>query len=445
MVLALFLPPVVGAVWAQSAPAAPSAPAAQPAQMPPDARFALALYCNPVCGEDVLDALEDSLGSIGVEEGFPDAASRPMRIMGLAGTEFGIPDPDYVADYGVGVDRPEALSGSQQVLLGWFAAPRRESLTIFAQAHAAFARAAALAGGWVEDLDTQTVYGVDAWAGRDPRGPLTDWFVVDAVPVSEAEGAPVRVVTRGLRRFGDPELVVPEVPLENAANVSFVLNEVATQLHERPVLDTPLPLASAIVRGNAVFAGVEPVEGDPEEPLVRVSFSGKVTPPGEPEPEPTPPAPVAAPVEAAPPEQLAAVEAPPPTTPPLATPSEPLAPPSRTDAVEPRTLQEAQAAALRSFDTRVRAAWEAGLPAGDVVAVQVPFTDTQGRKEYVWAELRTWEGDRLTGVLVNEPYAVPSLRKGDVVEFRRADVFDYIWRHADGSREGNTTAAFLKR
>ena len=440
MVLALFLPPVVGAAWAQSAPPA------QPAQMPPDARFALALYCNPVCGEDVLDALEDSLGSIGVEEGFPDAATRPMRIMGLAGTEFGIPDPDYVADYGIGVDRPEALSGSQQVLLGWFAAPRRESLTIFAQAHAAFARAAALAGGWVEDLDTQTVYGVDAWAGRDPRGPLTDWFVVDAVPVSEAEGAPVRVVTRGLRRFGDPELVVPEVPLENAANVSFVLNEVATLLHERPVLDTPLPLASAIVRGNATFAGVEPVEGDPEEPLVRVSFSGKVTPPGDPAPE----APVATPVEAAPPEQLAAVEPPPAAstplaTAPLATPAEPLLPASRNDVSEPRTLQEAQAAALRTFDTRVRAAWEGGLPTGDVIAVQVPFTDTQGRKEYVWAELRSWEGDRLTGVLVNEPYAVPSLKKGDVVEFRRADVFDYIWRHADGTREGNTTAAFLKR
>ena len=112
---------------------------------------------------------------------------------------------------------------------------------------------------------------------------------------------------------------------------------------------------------------------------------------------------------------------------------------------EPRTLQEAQAAALRTFDTRVRAAWEGGLPTGDVIAVQVPFTDTQGRKEYVWAELRSWEGDRLTGVLVNEPYAVPSLEKGDVVEFRRADVFDYIWRHPDGSREGNTTAAFLKR
>lgn len=437
MVLALFLPPVVGAAWAQSAPAP------QPAQMPPDARFALALYCNPVCGEDVLDALEDSLGSIGVEEGFPDAATRPMRIMGLAGSEFGIPDPDYVADYGVGVDRPEALSGSQQVLLGWFAAPRRESLTIFAQAHAAFARAAALAGGWVEDLDTQTVYGVDAWASRDPRGPLTDWFVVDAVPVSEAEGAPVRVVTRGLRRFGDPELVVPEVSLESAANVSFVLNEVATLLHERPVLDTPLPLASAIVRGNATFSGVEPVEGDPEEPLVRVSFSGKVTPPGE--PPPAAPEPAVAPVEAAPPAQIAAVEPPPAASPPLAVPAEPLPPERRTDAVEPRTLQEAQAAALRAFDTRVRAAWEAGLPAGEVIAVQVPFTDTQGRKEYVWAELRTWEGDRLTGVLVNEPYAVPTLKKGDVVEFRRADVFDYIWRRADGSREGNTTAAFLKR
>ena len=51
----------------------------------------------------------------------------------------------------------------------------------------------------------------------------------------------------------------------------------------------------------------------------------------------------------------------------------------------------------------------------------------------------------MSGVLVNQPYNVPNLKKGDMVNIAFRDVFDYIWKHADGSREGNSTSAFVQR
>src|SRR5205085_2266868 len=128
---------------------------------------------------------------------------------------------------------PADLAASQQVMLAWFASPRDEALPTLAIAHAAFADAAKEAGGWVEDLDTGSVYGADAWSERDPRGPITDWFVVEAQPAANGAKADVRLVTRGLRRFGLPEITVEDLAAGVAPDVSFVVNGVATELYAR--------------------------------------------------------------------------------------------------------------------------------------------------------------------------------------------------------------------
>jgi uncharacterized protein YegJ (DUF2314 family) len=47
-------------------------------------------------------------------------------------------------------------------------------------------------------------------------------------------------------------------------------------------------------------------------------------------------------------------------------------------------------------------------------------------------------------VLVNQPDDVPGLKKGDIVQVSTEEVFDYIWKKADGSREGNLTAPFTR-
>lgn len=402
----------------------------------PDARFAMALYCNPTCDDAVTDALEAGLTPIAPKSGFPDSATRPIRMMGIAGTDFGIPDADFVAEYGVDVDRPEALAGSQQVLLAWFAAPRSEALTTFAIAHDAFASAARQAGGWVEDLDTQTLYGNQAWAAKDPRGPITDWFVVDAQAANEEDGSgPLRLVTRGLRRYGDIELVATDVDPTIAGDVSFVLNAVAETLHAGTPAAESLPIDTTTVRGTAALSTIEPMDTDPEAPLVKVSFTGDILNPDAPKLA----VPVAEPVPATETE-VASVEITPAPAAGVVAPVVDATPPDRL----PRNLVEAQTRARRRLDSIVRVAWDAGLPSGAAVAVSAPFKTKTGGSEYLWVELRSWEGQKMTGVLTNDPYAVPDLHKGDTVTIDQDVVFDYVWKKGDGTREGNTTAPFLK-
>lgn len=389
----------------------PFARAAAPPPLPPDARFALALFCAPTCDDAVFDALDASLAAIPAKDGFPDTATRPMRVMGIAGPEFGIPDAAFAREYGIGVDRPDDLAKSEEVLLAWFAGPRAASIDTFAAAHAAFALAAERAGGWVYDLDTQTIYSVAAWKATNPRGDLASWFMVDAEPMDPAapDGA-LRVVTRGLRRFGDFELVVEDVAPDAAADVGFVVNAVATAAHGRDALPSPLTVATATVKGEASFAVAERRDTDPEDPVLRVRFEGEVTVPVE-----------------------GGAESPPSDAPSASAPAD----------AAPTTLEAAQAAARARLTGPVRAAFEAGLPPGDALAVKAPFRTRAGGIEYMWVEVRSWTGDTLSGVLANAPWDVPDLRKGDTVDVPIADVFDYVHKRADGTKDGNTTAAFL--
>lgn len=395
----------------------------------PDARFALALYCNPTCDDRVLDELDRALTPIKAGDGFPERAETPLRIMGIAGPDFGIPDAEYVATYGVGITDPSALTRSQEVLLAWFAGPREAAVETVAIAQEAFARAAERTGGWVEDLDTGSVYSAPAWRARDPRGELTQWFVVESAPVSEAEGAPHRLVTRGLRRFGDCELVVEDVRAEAAPDVGYVVNTIAEAVHrvgQQPgqlAMPSLLTISSDTVQGQARFSVVAAGPDDPEDPLCRVRFDGAITGAGD---APAGQPPVAEPVPLA----LAAVAAvgpPPPEPAPRA----------------PTNLREAQVYARERLESVVHPAWDAGLPPGEKVAVSVPFTTRTGKREYLWVEVTSWSGDRLKGVVANEPYNVPGLRKGDTVDVVQGDVFDYVWKRADGTREGNWTRGFV--
>ncbi|MFN7143691.1 MAG: DUF2314 domain-containing protein [Myxococcota bacterium] len=447
------------------------AAAQAPPPLSPDARFAMALFCNPTCSQDVVDTLDEGLSSIQAKAGFPDSANKPIRIMGMAGTDFGIPDAAFVELYGVGVDRPEALAKSQEVLIAWIAAPRDRAVETLAVAHKAFGAAAKKGGGWVEDLDTQRLYGADAWAKLDPKGPITDWFVVDAEtqdPKASPDdpNAPLRLVTRGLRRYGDFELVVENVPPEAAGDVSYVVNALAESLRKKPAVPSTLALATDTIRGTASFRPTGRRETDPEEPLLRATFEGEITVPGAPTTGDAPPTDVpAAPVVVEPPPVATTpapgtngTGAPPAPTPPAPTPlnappaaATPPAAPSAPAAASappaatqgPSSLDAARAQARDRFARVVRPAFVAGLAPGEAVAVKVPFRARDGGTEFMWVELRSAQGDDLVGVLMNDPYAVDGLKKGDTITLRQGDIFDYIWKKADGTREGNTTSAFL--
>jgi hypothetical protein len=387
---------------------APALAAAPPA--PVDARFALALWCDPTCPDTVFDTLDAALANVPAVDGLPERVTRPARVMGLAGPELGVHDAAFLAGHGIGVDRPEALAESRQVVLAWFAAPAGQARATLSAAHAAFARAADSAHGWVEDLDTQRVYGATAWRALDADGPREPWFVVDDGP---GEGGARRLVTRGLRRFGQVELVVEAVAPDAIADAAAMVDALAELGVARPTgahrLDGP------VVTGVVTLTRAEAREGDPDDPLAAIAFAGSVTPPAEPAEAP-----------AAPGEALRRGEAPPP-------PQEPA----------PRDLGEARAKARASLVGPVREAFAKGLPPGARLLVKAPFTTGRGGREFMWVEVTRWTGDTLEGTLVNAPWDVPGLSRGDLVRVAIGDAFDYLLERPDGSRDGNGTAAFL--
>ncbi len=427
--------------------AADPAPGALP--IVPDARFALALYCNPTCGEEVLDALDTALAPIPATDEFSEHAPEPARIMGIAGEEFGIPDPDFVDEFGEGVQDPAALSASKEVVLAWFAGPREQAFETFATAHAAFASVAASTGGWVEDLDTQMLFGADAWAARDPRGSVQSWFVVDREPMSEDDEVRLRLVTRGLRRYGDFDLVVEDVAPDAAGDVAWALDAIAETLHPLPEVAPEVTVNTDTARGVAKLSVATPREDDPQDGLLRVRFAGEVTVDDGPlvaaeAPVPAQPdVPVAAPARPDGAQPLTpGAPAPETLRPPLAGPaSVPAVVPAPSTGPAPRSLAEARAQVRASLVT-YEAAWAAGLPGGDHFAISAPFTTGTGGQEYLWIEVARWSGGELSGPLVTAPNGVVGLQPGDEVVVREDDVYDYVYKHADGRKDGNLTRPF---
>ena len=386
----------------------------------PDARFALALYCNPTCDESVMATLDEQLGAIESADDFSDRVARPQRIMGLGGVDFGIPDADFVTAYGIDVDRPESLARSEMVLLAWFAAPRERSIDTFATAHAAFAQAARTSGGWVEDLDTQLLFGADSFAARDPRGDPSAWYVIDDEPMSgeagtESASTELRLFTRGLRRYGDFELVAESVSPDAAPDVSWVLEAVATTLHPTADVRPVLTIATPSANGKATLAPVVASAEDPTSLALKVSFEGELSVPVDIED---------APVAAAPP----------------LTPADP--PPSIPDSREPTTLDEARSRVAEALANTLYPAFSVGLAPGDVLAINVPFGTRTGGQEYLWIEVTAWAGTTLYGKLATNPANVESLSFGQLVNVQQSDVFDYVYKRANGDKSGNWTKPF---
>jgi uncharacterized protein YegJ (DUF2314 family) len=102
-------------------------------------------------------------------------------------------------------------------------------------------------------------------------------------------------------------------------------------------------------------------------------------------------------------------------------------------------------AKARSKLPELHKAFSSGLQPGEFIQIKVPFPTPEGGNEWMWVEVTSWKGSKIRGLLENEPLNVPDLHGGQIVEIREGDVFDYLLQHPDGSQEGNTTGAILKK
>lgn len=91
----------------------------------------------------------------------------------------------------------------------------------------------------------------------------------------------------------------------------------------------------------------------------------------------------------------------------------------------------------------LRELFNAGLPPGQSILLKAPFETDNGSNEWMWVEVTTWNGDKVKGILQNEPFEVSGLSAGAIVSFSQTDAFDYIHYFADGTSEGNETGKII--
>jgi uncharacterized protein YegJ (DUF2314 family) len=117
------------------------------------------------------------------------------------------------------------------------------------------------------------------------------------------------------------------------------------------------------------------------------------------------------------------------------------------DAVTPVKHNEELLAASRRAKAKLpalRQEFAAGLNPGEFIQVKAPFKNPDGGQEWMWVEITAWEGANIKGMLKNEPFNIPSLHGGQIVQVKQEDVFDYIRQYPDGRREGNETGPIIQ-
>ncbi|MBI3947197.1 MAG: DUF2314 domain-containing protein [Armatimonadetes bacterium] len=88
----------------------------------------------------------------------------------------------------------------------------------------------------------------------------------------------------------------------------------------------------------------------------------------------------------------------------------------------------------------VKQRFQVGLREGEVLLVKHGFAgDPAADVEFMWLSVAAWEGDRIRGHLINQPRWRTHLRAGQEVDVRVADIYDWIIAHEEGEFEGGYT------
>lgn len=71
--------------------------------------------------------------------------------------------------------------------------------------------------------------------------------------------------------------------------------------------------------------------------------------------------------------------------------------------------------------------------------------DSDGKYDQIFAELKSWDGNRLTGRITNTPKTVTQYRKDQVLEFKEEVILDWLIVYPNGKEKGNYIGNFLKQ
>jgi len=408
-------------------------------------RFEYAVYMLPVCSKDSSVVLQQALTKKFAQlKLVAEIPKEPREMVVWARTqknvqkEYAPPSMENLRYSGGGVSPQEAqaLQKSQEAFILQFAHPKENVWIALRTANLLVEEIARETRGLVWDEETRKVFSPDAWyenrlkswAGDVPD--ISSQIIVETYKKDEL----VRAITLGMKKAGLPDVVMDALPWASEHQVGNLINVFCQSMVEGAVFEKSgkfnLDLRaiknsqvrdaqSKSVKGN--YVGVAHLslkpgvweEGDPKNRLIQLTadrYVGNDVPAKQ--------------------DRMLGCFF------------------GWEDKVTP--VQHNEELLEESRKERAKLPWlqkdfNAGLRPGEFIQVKVPFKTPDGGNEWMWVEITSWKGNLIRGILENDPFNVPELHAGQIVEVWQGDVFDYLRQYPDKRREGNTTGEIIRK
>ncbi|MEM7353417.1 MAG: DUF2314 domain-containing protein, partial [Acidobacteriota bacterium] len=240
------------------------------------------------------------------------------------------------------------------------------------------------------------------------------------------QGEGLRAVSRGLRKFGAPDVSVERFAKSYARQMQWLTQAAAQVLVERNIVrQLPfLPLSFGEIRSqrlrdllrDSLFADAEEdlllsfaagrhQEGDPDNLLLVLTFDQQ---PGD---------------------SLQARQ--------LALLSQAFGSEDTVRAAAISVLEEAAARAQAQLPELAKI-FRAGLSVDERILIKAPFVRHEAQqREWMWVEVVAWQDGQIHGLLNNQPSLIEDLNAGDSVALDESEVADFIHYRADGEEWGH--------
>jgi uncharacterized protein YegJ (DUF2314 family) len=408
-------------------------------------RFQYAVYMLPVTGKDPSVVLQKKLA-----KGFPSlklVAELPKepremvvgaRLRKHVQLEYAPPSLESLQYFGRGISRQQAqaLQESEEAFILEFAHPKENVWTGLRSANELVEEIARETGGLVWDEETREIFSPDAWhqkrIGSWASG-VPDISSQTLIHVYKKDEF-VRAITLGMTKAGLPDVVVDEFSWSSETQVGILINLFCQLMAEGAVfeksgkfsLDLHAIKSSEVrdaqlksLKGNSLgvaYMSLKPgvwEEGDPKNRLVQLTadrYAGND-------------------VQAKQDHMISCI----------------FGWEDEVKAVEHSEELLEESRKERAKLPELQKDFNAGLRPGEYIQVKAPFKTPDGGNEWMWVEITFWKGNLIRGTLENEPFNIPGLRGGQVVEVWQGDVFDYIRQYPDKRREGNTTGEIIRQ
>ncbi|GGC84295.1 DUF2314 domain-containing protein [Halopseudomonas salina] len=405
----------------------------------PDIRFRSILYFYPEVkapADGVVAAFFDRFEIVGE---LPAASTKPVvtyRLIEDLQDTYPVPDLDYLAYFGRGLDREQAvrIQNARVGLVVDIAYPMPMSVDGMKAANLTLLEIAEATGGVIWDSETRELFTPDSWQANRVAPWDGDLPILEKHTVIHAyqHAGGVRAISLGMAKFGLPDIVVNDFSWSLNRSMGNLINLVAQSFLEGqfPQEDGTLGISineladtrykQELVASLGINAQRDVViqtgkgvreEGDPYNYIVELLFHDQE---GRHSSE----------IQTNLLSSLFGWE-------------------DQVAYVQHNAMITAASESARQKLDGLKADFNAGLAPGEFILLKAPFDIPEGGAEWMWVEVLSWDDDAISGLLKNEPVNIPDLKGGSEVTVMQQDIFDFIRHYADGTSEGNETGELI--